>query len=472
MRKLKSSRYNIEVRHPHTGETILYNSLYGSITVLDAGELPVVRRLLEVGSGAEAEGGELFSALREQRHLVPIGTDEAAIVARRKRLGIRDANRLDVILMPTLDCNFSCTYCYETRLPSRMSATVEADVAQWLEAQIPRFKLTLLHWFGGEPLLAHEQVVRISRRAMNAASTGHVECAIHATTNGYLLTPERLPELVESGVRDFQVTLDGTAETHDRMRMLRGGGGTFQRVFENVVAAARADDRVRVSLRVNFNHTNLATVPVLLRAFPEDVRPRLRPVLEPIFGDCSCSATGNLPAEEISAEMAACYDMAATLGYWVAPASTGTSPGKLVYCYAERENQVIINFNGDVFKCSVCGFETEERVGHIAPGGVLVKDQARWSAWVNDNALFAEACGACQYLPLCMGGCRKERLRRGGTGTYCALIPTNASQILKQVAFGRIDRALSGACGHARATAGVAVDGVAPIHPIVEEADR
>ena len=472
MRRLKSSRFNIEVPTPDTGETILYNSLYGSVTVLDAAELPVVRGFLEAGTEPNADEHGVLSTLRKQRHLIPINADETAIVKRRKRLGVRDANRLDVILMPTLDCNFSCTYCYETRRASRMSPAIESEITRWLEAQIPRFKLTLLHWFGGEPLLARGLVARVSRRATGAARAAGVECAVHITTNGYLMTPERLPGLLDAGIRDFQVTLDGTAETHDRMRMLRSGGGTFQRIFENVVAAARTDDRLRVSLRINFNHTNLAAVPALLRAFPDDVRPRLRPVLEPIFGDCSCSATLNLPAEEISAEMARCYELAAALGYWVAPPSTGTAPGKLVYCYAERENQVIINFNGDVFKCSVCGFQPEERVGHIAPGGVLVKDPARWAAWVSDDALFDDQCYSCPYLPLCMGGCRKERLRRAGTGSYCALVPTNASQALKQIAFGRIDRVLYGACGRGQATSSSNVAGAAFIHPAIEEVSR
>ncbi len=456
MPALIASRFNIEVLHPDTRDTILYNSLYGSVTAWDSSEIPAVRAVLDAPDTAGPAQNAIVATLREQKHLVTVDTDEIAMVEGRKRLGVLDQNRLDVILMPTLDCNFACSYCYETRQASRMSPAIEAAVTAWLEAQIPRYKLTLLHWFGGEPLIAQDQVARISARALAAAKTAHAQCAIHVTTNGYLLTPNRLPDLLDAGIRDFQVTLDGPAETHDRLRVLRNGGGTFQRIFTNVVALARADERVRVSLRVNFNHTNLDLVPALLQAFPSDVRPRLRPVLEPIFGSCSLSATDNLPASEISELMASHYRMAAELGYWVPPGTAGTTPGKLVYCYAERENQVVINFNGDVFKCTVCDFRPEERVGHLESGGILVKDKEKWPEWVSESNLFDEQCYSCKYLPLCMGGCRKSRLQGTGTGSFCTLVPTNASYVLKQVAFGSFGQVLHAAHDRANPTSDTA----------------
>ena len=36
------------------------------------------------------------------------------------------------------------------------------------------------------------------------------------------------------GLTGVKVTLDGDRETHDRMRPLRGGQGTFDRIIENI----------------------------------------------------------------------------------------------------------------------------------------------------------------------------------------------------------------------------------------------
>jgi radical SAM protein with 4Fe4S-binding SPASM domain len=185
-------------------------------------------------------------------------------------------------------------------------------------------------------------------------------------------------------------------------------------------------------LRVNFNHNNFYYIPELLETFPEDIRPVLRVIYEPIFGERCLSATENIKSEEISSKMTEYYRLAMEMGYDVILGRMGT--GKLVYCYAERENQVIINYNGDIYKCSVCGFKPEERVGFLNMGGKIVYEEERLNKWVGAN-LFEEGCYSCKFLPLCMGGCRKTRLEHANTGSYCSLVPTNASYILKAVAF-------------------------------------
>lgn len=239
--------------------------------------------------------------------------------------------------------------------------------------------------------------------------------------------------LAELGLNEYQVTIDGPADTHDTLRVLRGGGPTFARVHGNVVALLRGNPRAVVALRVNFNHGNLETIPRLLETFPRDIRARLHPVYEPIFGDCRVSATANIPPAEISAALATHYQLARELGFGVRPQRPAA--GKLVYCYAERENQVIVGPDGNVFKCAVGQFPAEDRVGFIGDDGVLVRESA-WNDWVGTD-VFPEQCVACSYLPLCMGGCRKIRLQRANPRGECTLVPTNVSYVLKQVALGR-----------------------------------
>ncbi len=108
-----------------------------------------------------------------------------------------------------------------------------------------------------------------------------------------------------------------------------------------------------------------------------------------------------------------------------------------MYCYAERKNQLIINFNGDIFKCSVSDFYPKDRFGYIGEGGKLITNE-KWEKWMN-YTLFDDICYSCKYLPLCMGGCRKSRIENQTTGSNCALVPTNASYILKQISFQGFD---------------------------------
>jgi uncharacterized protein len=286
----------------------------------------------------------VVSSLAELKCLVPDDLDELEVVRSRKRAGVGDANRLDVTIMPTLDCNFACPYCYEAPRASRMTEETVQSICQWLEDEIPRHKLVFLIWFGGEPLLQSRRLAEITTHVKRVAAANGVATLFNVTTNGYLLTPERIRELVALGIFDFQITIDGPQECHDALRVLRSGAGTFTRVFANTVALARSDRRVRITLRVNFNHKNLAEVPRLLEAVPPDVRSQMRLSLEPVFGDCSLNATENMDGSAISELVASCFRLAAELGFDVANGVGAIQAGKLVYCGAEREHYYIINY--------------------------------------------------------------------------------------------------------------------------------
>jgi uncharacterized protein len=305
---MKPSNYNILVEDVSTGGLLLYNSLYGSLTACDKDEVAIVNRLLACPDATDGSCN-ISQVLRAQKHLVEDTVDEMAIIENRKRSGVADSNRLDVIIMPTLNCNFACAYCYETHQVSEMGDDTERAIKLWLTHEMPKHKVVLLQWFGGEPLLGFRRVVSISQHAMDVALRSGACCVAHMTTNGYLLNERRATALIQAGIHDFQITLDGPADTHDRLRVLKTGEGTFRRVFENVVGLVHLDDRVRVSLRVNFNHGNLHSIPTLLEMFPSDVRSRLRMVYEPIFGRCTLSASDNLPSDEISKAMAQYYDL-------------------------------------------------------------------------------------------------------------------------------------------------------------------
>lgn len=444
---MKTSRFNIWV--DEDGKSVLYNSLYGSLTICKGDEVRAAKHIL-ADPRLLVEAPEVVSVLVSQKHLIDDTVDEIALITTRKELGVSDPNRLDVIIMPTMECNFACTYCYEPHVRSTMTNETEAAIKMWLRAEIPSHKVTLLNWFGGEPLIGYERILAITDCARRIAKESHVECIAHMTTNGYLLDKERVAKLVNVGIFDYQITLDGPPETHDKLRVLKSGKGTFDRIYANIVDLARADERVKISLRVNFNHTNLYVIPSLLDMFPQEIRSRLRVVFEPIFGDCKLSATGNLPAEEISQALADYYEIAKQLGYDVVLGLSGLHTGKLVYCYAERESQFIVNFNGDIHKCSVSDFDPKHRVGYIRGDGAFIREE-KWNDWVDYSTLFEERCLTCSYLPLCMGGCRKTRLQDEDTGSFCALVPTNASYLLKQIAFGNLADTI---CGRANALRG------------------
>lgn len=79
------------------------------------------------------------------------------------------------------------------------------------------------------------------------------------------------------------------------------------------------------------------------------------------------------------------------------------------FCYADRRNSCLVNFNGDLYKCTAKDFSTTKRDGYIDETGSLI--------WENDslnkrlNSKFQNInCRDCRIFPICHGGCSTNSL--------------------------------------------------------------
>jgi len=412
---MKPSRFNFRTHYSATNEVLLFNTLTGAFVALDEETFKKVESILE---GSNDCDNLLVQDLLEQGFLVPEDFDEVEIVLERNRLGIQDSNRLDVIVMPNMNCNFACPYCYEDHQKSAMSYEVEQRLISWLEKMVPRFKVVLISWFGGEPLLSYETVIRVQERVRDLCQSFNVNFSSHITTNGYLLTPERSKELLHLDLYSYQITMDGPPEIHNQMRVLRGGGESFDRVMSNICALARENAKSNIKLRVNYNDFNIDSIPELLKLFPEDVKSNLNLVCERIFGQDYGNFLDKMPERKVATTIEDIYEYARKSGFKVT--MNDLSPGRLTYCYADRTNQFAVNHNGDIFKCTVGKFKTEDRLGFLGDEGSIYWEGEKLDQW-NSIAAFEEKCLSCTFMPMCMGGCRKLRGKVGSVGEDCTL---------------------------------------------------
>ena len=120
------------------------------------------------------------------------------------------------------------------------------------------FVLTL---FGGEPLLNLPVAYYLSERLWAASQARGVTMQINVITNGLLLTPEVVDRLLPFGLKGVKITLDGDRDTHNRMRPLRGGQGTFDKIIANV---RKVSPKVRISIGGNFDESSADSYPALL----------------------------------------------------------------------------------------------------------------------------------------------------------------------------------------------------------------
>jgi len=86
-----------------------------------------------------------------------------------------------------------------------------------------------MDFFGGEPLMEWDLLRHCTDHAERAAGRAGVRLTKKLTTNGTLLTPERVGWLRRHGFRP-DISVDGDRAMHDITRPLRGGGSSFDAV--------------------------------------------------------------------------------------------------------------------------------------------------------------------------------------------------------------------------------------------------
>lgn len=321
-----------------------------------------------------------------------------------------DSSRLRLIVLPTEQCNFRCSYCYEDFALGHMSPALVRALKLFIERRIEDLRLLQIDWFGGEPLLAHPVIEDVSSFAQGLCETGGVRFRSSATTNGSLLTPERLQRLVDSGVNDFQISLDGFGAQHDRTRVAMNGAGTFERIWGNLLAARDSDLGFTVSLRVHMHPDNASALPELVGAIRAEFGGDRR--FSVFFkGVGRYGGPGDATLRVFSSQEARAVkrQLEALLGDSFANRSLTPSPSYV--CYAAQANSLVIRSNGRLAKCTVAFADERNDVGCLKPDGTLEIDAEHLQVWLFGIETRKQADLACPYSRLKEDGSRLIPLR-------------------------------------------------------------
>lgn len=76
--------------------------------------------------------------------------DELKIIRQNNELSIHNKDYF-LIILPTLNCNFSCWYCIQNHIPSKISTDTLENIMKHIDFMIEKKEITSLHldWFGG-----------------------------------------------------------------------------------------------------------------------------------------------------------------------------------------------------------------------------------------------------------------------------------------------------------------------------------
>ena len=302
------------------------------------------------------------------------------------------SNDLNLIILPTEQCNFRCVYCYEDfSNAKRMDKSVVNGIKNLITA---RSEIGIDHlnlsWFGGEPLAAYHTVLDIMEHAKEVSKNKSMNLTSDMTTNGYLLSFDKLESLVDYNVNSYQITFDGDKNYHDKFRIRADKKGTFDTIWGNIITAHKSKEiNFDITLRLHVNKENVDNIKQFLRRVHDDLEADNRfNVFIRSLSRLGGSNDKNLPILNDNGAMQE-NEIISLLRKEAAELHLKQVPIADNYvCYAAKLNTLLIRSDGRLGKCTVALYDSKNTIGRLQEDGTVVIDKEKAAWW--SRGLFTE----------------------------------------------------------------------------------
>lgn len=399
---MKASRYLVSV--PVTQEQqLFFNTFNRNMILVNQQRATKIHQLLDTldQSDFDLEDVPIIAHLNQKGFILKDHEDELKTLEKVEKLVKNREDIYYVVIKPTLACNFRCIYCGQDHQTQRMNDATAESILQFIERKLPTIKLLNVTWYGGEPTMEYQRMLEVSRRVTALCQAQNKHYFYSIVTNAYLLTEAQIETLIQHAFKFFQITIDGDEEQHNQARPLASGEGTFERVFKNLMHVLTLGEGrgVKVHLRVNINEDNIDGVLPLLSRIPERYRRDM--VLDLV----------NWFQNPVRLNFFELMKSAIELGY-----RRPNRKNTFAVCEASYQNIASFLPNGDAAFCSQ-EFNHGNCYGYVTEtGDIAYTDYDAYARFQNLWSYSNPKCSNCVRLPLCMGGCKKVRLK---DDTYC-----------------------------------------------------
>lgn len=330
-----------------------------------------------------------FEALKKNEMIVTCHDKEIDDVKSNIHNMLSNTTTLNITINPTMDCNLRCWYCYEKHnVSAYMSDTTMESIYKFVasKTQIDT-KNIILSFLGGEPLLtANKRTIPIAKHIKTLCYKNNIALTLHFTTNGVLLSKSIIDEIKTiSANTSFQIAFDGNRFFHDKTKN-QHGLGTYDIVLQNIKYILSKE--MSINIRCNYTSENILSFKDLIDDINQltgSNKALIRFTFQKIW------------QEKYTHRLKECVkkinDYALSLGI---NCSMGDSVCSPCYCYADYTNSFVINYNGDIYKCTARDFTKNNRIGIIKSDGELDLTNSSKNYW--DYRYY---CHDCSLLPIC-----------------------------------------------------------------------
>lgn len=378
----------------------------------------------------ESPNKEIIQQLHKHRIITTEEEDNDILELFRIENNINKYSKENLVLTiaPTISCNLRCPYCYEVNKPKHI---MTEEICNGLINFINRHKYAQnlsITWYGGEPLIA-SSVMHYFLNNLNKVEEKRL--VRHSmVTNATLLKGENLILFKKVPLDSIQITVDGMKNTHDKRRIKINEEGTYDEIVKNVTAFVKEYPQTFLSIRVNIDRNNAYEFPDVRKTFHNLFPNKKNMIVYPgTLRGCPSKDLNTTSFLEAS-EMADLNNLFHKKGF-----QTDYPLKQKKGCTATMISGYVIGPKGEIYKCWMDVGDESRVIGNIMD-----------SKFSNTNLLFKyinhgsctddNKCLKCKFLPICNGGCPRERIaNKFEKGNYdlCTLYRVRNAKYLKQV---------------------------------------
>lgn len=409
---LKASKYNFFYPYKKSSnEYIAYNSLTSSLAIM--GEENYQQYLDFCNKGIPIQDNKFFEDLKKGGFILDKRIDELDIIRHDMYNNKFNTNNLILTIAPTLDCNFSCEYCFEKKVINKPKMTEETadQIINFIKQKSELLESLNIVWYGGEPLLEINMIKYLSNEIIKICNEHNIKYIASMVTNGYCLNEEIIKILQESRVSTIQITVDGGEKTHNKRRFLENGDPTFNRIINNLLLLKQYN--YIAYLRINIDKMNkkeaFNVIDILVGLGLEKV---IIPCLGIIKNYNDCYKDDKCISSNEYLEVIEEFDNYIMERGFMSTRNNVKLPPRINYfCTAEKMNSLVINADGEVYKCWNDIGIYKRSVGNIREE--LLKNNT-YLKYVMSDPTKDKQCSNCKYLPICFSGCPLDRKNKNG----------------------------------------------------------
>ncbi|MCK4663008.1 MAG: SPASM domain-containing protein [Bacteroidales bacterium] len=420
---MKWSKYNYIFDSKKHGK-FLYNSFMNFLWKIND---DIYEDIIKIKKNhySENKDDKLIKLLIANRILVEKNNVDCDNFIFQNQLKAFEKGYLSYTIMPTLDCNFRCPYCFEDNVNQKsMTEEVELKTIRYIKKNAKCAKLLNVTWYGGEPLLKFDSIKRISKELVKLKLSYNASMV----TNGYLLNENVISQLKDLHINSLQITIDGLEETHNLKRPHYKNNDSFSRIILNLDKLfSKKESKIRVALRINVDNDNAEEF-IEIYKFLEGRYGEKVFIYPGIIKDWSGKADGFSCGFNKKEEVAFRIEQYEKHG--LKPINffpTHTAP-----CVAERVYDYVIGPEGELYKCWNDVGKSDFIVGSIFNDKANVELLTKYL--VSVDSFKSEKCKDCFFLFVCGGGCPSQKLRNKFDGTSfdtCTYFKYNLDKFLE-----------------------------------------